>query len=142
MTVADGSVRPSGRDVRRGVGLGELARACTRESVLAPIALALIAVHIVDDNFLQPQPGMSAGDHLVSGLVPLAVLLVAASVYGRLRAGSRAAVAIFLGVFGIVVGGSEAVYYSLKVGPSGDDYTGFVALGAGLLLVSVGAATL
>jgi hypothetical protein len=107
-----------------------------------PVALALVAVHIVDDNFLQPQPGMSAGDHLVSGLVPLAVLLLAASVYGRLRAGSRAAIAIFLGVFGIVVGASEAVYYSLKVGASGDDYSGFVALGAGLLLVSVGAATL
>jgi dienelactone hydrolase len=107
-----------------------------------PVALALVAVHIVDDNFLQPQPGMSAGDHLVSGLVPLAVLLLAAPVYGRLRAGSRAAIAIFLGAFGIVIGASEAVYYSLKVGPSGDDYTGFVALGAGLLLVSVGAATL
>ena len=142
MTVADGSVRPSGRSVRRGVGLGQLARTCTRESVLVPVALALIAVHIVDDNFLQPQPGMSAGDHLVSGLVPLAVLLLSASVYGRLRAGSRAAIAIFLGAFGIVVGASEAVYYSLKVGPSGDDYTGFVALGAGFALVCVGAATL
>ena len=91
MTVADGSVRPSGRSVRRGVGLGRLARACAQESVVAPVALALIAVHIVDDNFLQPQPGMSAGDHLVSCLVPLAVLLLSASVYGRLRAGSRAA---------------------------------------------------
>jgi len=47
---------------------------------VVPVALALIAVHIVDDNFLQPQPGMSAGDHLVSGLVPLAVLLLSASV--------------------------------------------------------------
>jgi uncharacterized protein len=141
VTVADGSVRPSGRDVRRGVGLGEIARTCTRESVLAPVALALIAVHIVDDNFLQPQAGMSAGDHLVSGLVPLAVLLLSASVYGRLRAGSRAAIAIFLGAFGITVG-AEALYYTLKVGPSGDDYSGFVALGAGVVLVCVGAATL
>jgi len=49
VTVADGSVRPSGRSVRRGVGLCPLARACTRESVLAPVALALIAVHVVDD---------------------------------------------------------------------------------------------
>jgi len=63
-------------------------------------------------------------------------------VYGRLRAGSRATIAIFLGALGIVVGASEAIYYSLKVGPSGDDYTGFVAIGAGLVLLCVGAATL
>jgi len=52
------------------------------------------------------------------------------------------ATAVAIGAFGIAVGASEAVYYSLKVGPSGDDYTGFVALGAGVVLVCVGAATL
>ena len=30
---------------------------------------------MVDDNFLQPQPGTSASDHLTSGLVPVAILL-------------------------------------------------------------------
>ena len=39
----------------------------------------------LDDNFLQPQPGTSAGDHLASGLVPLAILARAALVYPRLR---------------------------------------------------------
>ena len=37
-------------------------------------SLAVSALHVLDDNFLQPQPGTSAGDHLVSGLVPCAVL--------------------------------------------------------------------
>ncbi len=40
------------------------------------------------------------------------------------------------------MGAGEAVYYSLAVGPSGDDYTGFLALAAGLLLIGVGATTL
>ena len=36
------------------------------------------------------EPGTSAADHLVSGLVPLAALAAAAACYGRLRAGLRA----------------------------------------------------
>ena len=98
----------------------------------------MIAVHIVDDNFVQPQPGTSARDHLVSGLVPLAVLALAAVMYPRLSGGGRAAVALVLGVFGIVAG-SEAVYYTIDPGPSGDDYTGLLSFPAGLVLVAVGA---
>ena len=60
------------------------------ESRLARGALAVVALHVADDNFLQPQPGTSAADHLVSGLVPLAVLALAAWAYPRLRAGFRA----------------------------------------------------
>ena len=36
----------------------------------------------------------------------------------------------------------EAGYYSLRVGPSGDDYTGLLALAAGILLLGLGVATL
>jgi hypothetical protein len=42
------------------------------------LGVALIALHVLDDNYLQPQPGTSPGDHLVSGLVPLAVLALVA----------------------------------------------------------------
>lgn len=31
------------------------------------IAAGVAALHVADDSFLQPQPGTSAGDHLVSG---------------------------------------------------------------------------
>jgi hypothetical protein len=47
-------------------------------------------VHVLDDNFVQPQPGTSAGDHVVSGLVRLAVLGLAMWAYPRLRGGRRA----------------------------------------------------
>ena len=119
---------------------GVWARVAT-ERALATAAIAVVALHVVDDSFLQPQPGTSAGDHLVSGLAPLALLALVAWAYPRLRPGLRAAIALVLGGFGIVAG-VEAVYYTTKSGPSGDDFTGLASILAGLLLVGVGAVTL
>jgi hypothetical protein len=112
------------------------------EVVLARVALGVAALHVVDDNFLQPQPGTSAGDHLVSGLVPTALLLLAAWAYPRLRPGARAVLAIGVGMFTVAMGIGEAGYYTRENGPSGDDYTGLLAIPAGLLLIGVGLATL
>ena len=111
------------------------------EAVAARAALGVVALHVADDNFLQPQPGTSASDHLVSGLVPLAVLVLVAWAYPRLRAGLRATLALFLGGFGVVTG-VEAVYYTAKGTVSGDDFTGFLAIVAGVLLVAIGVVTL
>ena len=114
------------------------------EGLEYPLVLAAvggIALHVVDDSFLQPQPGTSAGDHLVSGFVPLAVLALAAAAYPRLRGGARAVIALVLGVFGIVVS-IEAVHYTREVGPSGDDFTGLLAIPAGIALLGVGLVTL
>jgi uncharacterized protein len=113
----------------------------SREATVFRLAILVIAVHVVDDNFLQPQPGTSAGDHVVSGLVPLTVLALAAWASPRLRGGWRGAMALALGVLGIAAG-IEAAHYANKVGPSGDDFTGLLCLPAGLLLLGVGAATL
>jgi hypothetical protein len=111
------------------------------ESTVAVAALGIVALHVLDDSFLQPEPGMSAGDHLVSGLVPAALVVGAAVVYRRLRPGARAALALVFGVFGIACG-IEAAYYTLNGGPSGDDFTGWLSLAAGLVLVGLGAVTL
>ena len=104
-------------------------------------ALAVIALHVVDDSYLQPEPGMSATDHLASGLVPIALLTAAAVAYRRLRPGGRAALALSFGIFGIA-SGVEAVYYTLNGGPSGDDFTGWLTLAAGLLLFGLGVVVL
>jgi uncharacterized protein len=108
---------------------------------LVRLALGVVALHVVDDNFLQPNPGTGAADHLVSGFVPLALVAAAAAGYGRLRAGARGATALLSGFFGVLFG-TEAVYYTQAVGPSGDDYTGLVSIAAGLLLLGVGGVTL
>jgi hypothetical protein len=112
-----------------------------RETLLYLIGVALIALHVVDDNYAQPEPGMAPGDHLISGLVPLALLGLAAWAYPRLRGGRRAALALALGVAGIA-GGIEGYYYARELGPSGDDFTGLLSLAAGVLLLGLGAVTL
>jgi fermentation-respiration switch protein FrsA (DUF1100 family) len=112
-----------------------------RERALVVLGVGVIAVHIVDDSFVQPQPGTSAADHLVGGLVPLALLGLAVLAYPRLRAGWRAVLALLLGVFGLGTA-SEGWYYAREVGASGDDYTGLLTIPAGLLLLGVGIVTL
>jgi hypothetical protein len=112
------------------------------EAGLARLALGIAALHVVDDNFLQPQPGTSAGDHLVGGLVQVALFVLAAWAYPRLRPGARAILAIGFGVFTLVMGIGEAGYYTRENGPSGDDYTGLLAIPAGFLLVAIGLVTL
>jgi uncharacterized protein len=111
------------------------------ERTLVRVCVGAIALHVVDDSFVQPQPGTSATDHLVGGLVPLTVLVAAAVAYPRLRAGWRAVVALLLGVFGLGTA-SEAWYYTREVGASGDDYTGLLTIPAGLILLAVGVVTL
>jgi hypothetical protein len=100
-----------------------------------------VALHLVDDSFLQPEPGTSADDHLASGLVPLALLGVLAAAYRRGRAGVRATIAMALGLFGLTAGAAEGGYHLVTVGPSGDDYTGLLAMLGGLLLLSLGERT-
>jgi hypothetical protein len=79
-----------GREGRTRSRVAGLARTARREEVLFRIGVGLVALHVVDDSFLQPQPGTSAGDHLAGGLIPVGVLLAVAVLYSRLRPGLRA----------------------------------------------------
>jgi uncharacterized protein len=112
------------------------------ESILAIGSLGIIGLHIADDSFLNPEPGTSPVDHLPSGLIPLAALAVAAAAYRSARAGLRATTALVAGLLALVIGGSSAGYETVTVGPSGDDYTGLLAIPAGFLLVGLGVVTL
>ncbi|HET7554185.1 MAG TPA: CocE/NonD family hydrolase [Gaiellaceae bacterium] len=121
--------------------LRERAGAARVETKVAAAGLAAVGVHVLDDSFFQPEPGTSAADHLVSGLGPVAVLAVAAMAYPRLRPGFQAALAIVLGLFGVVAGSVEPAYYGPDAGLSGDDFTGLVAVAGGAALVAVGTRT-
>jgi fermentation-respiration switch protein FrsA (DUF1100 family) len=117
------------------------ARLRSTTTIVARIAIVLMALHVVDDSFLQPEPGTGFDDHLVSGLVPLAGLALAAWAFPRIRAGGRAAVALVLAPFAIVLG-AEAVHHWRSGGLSGDDYSGLLAIAAGVALFAVAATTL
>ena len=112
-----------------------------RTTLLFWIGLALIALHVLDDNVVQPQPGTSPGDHVVSTLVPLALLGLAAWGFPRVSGGRQGALALVFGVLGIAAG-IEGFHYARTVGASGDDFTGLLCLPTGLLLIGLGITTL
>ena len=93
---------------------------------IAQAALGVMALHVADDSFLQPAAGTSAADHLVSGLVPILLLALAAWAWPRVRPGVAAAAGIALGLFGVALA-AEAVFYWGATGLSGDDFTGLAA---------------
>ena len=95
-------------------------------------AVTLIALHILDDELLQPLPGTSISDHLPAAVLPLAVALVAAWLYPRLRAGLRGGIALVFGILSIVAG------MIALGGVSGDSVSG--SDGSGLLLLPTGLA--
>ncbi len=80
-TIAHPGPRPS-------AALAGRIAAVQAETTLVRLALSVLALHVVDDNFLQPEPRTSPADHLISGLVPLALLAAAAIAYARLADGT------------------------------------------------------
>jgi hypothetical protein len=95
-------------------------------------ALVVVMLAVADDAFLHPEPGTSAGDHLASGLVPLAcaaLLIVAAR---RLPDLVRGWLGIFAGSLAIVAGATDGVRHVTVV----------LAGVAGVVLVALGVATL
>ena len=74
--IEEGEARVAGFDVRT-------------EHAQVRSAIGLVGLHVVDDNFLQPEPGMGAVDHLPGGLTLLALVATGAWAYTRVRAGAR-----------------------------------------------------
>ena len=113
-----------------------------RTDVLAfSAATVVLGLHAVVDSFVAPEPGTGPGDHLLRGAASLGILAVAAAVYPRLPAGGRAALAIVLGALALE-GGALAVADARAVGARGEDWTGFVLLPFGVLLLGSAGALL
>ncbi len=126
-----------GPDAREGGSSPHGRRARDRETTIVVLCVAVLVVHVLDDNFMQPEPGTAAGDHLASGLIPVLLLAATAAAYPHLRAGVRAVVAMTLGVLGLVIG-APAAYYLHHRAVEGDHYTGLLALVAGAVLLLAG----
>ena len=102
---------------------------------------AIVAVHAAVDSFFAPEPGTSLDDHLVRGSVSLAMLGLAIVVFPRVRSAARAAIAAALGVL-VLEGAGLAIADARAVGARGEDWTGFLLLPVGLVLLGLAAVLL
>ncbi|MFI5250575.1 MAG: alpha/beta hydrolase [Gemmatimonadales bacterium] len=125
------------------VGLAPRARVLVRDRVrLFQVGAAVIAIAVADDAFVHPEPGTSSGDHLASGLIPIAIAVLAALAYPRLRAGVRACLALVFGALALDAGIVDGVRHVAINTMSGDDLTAILAAFAGVGLLVLGAVTL
>ena len=99
------------------------------------IALGAIALHVLDGAFVDRQPGTAAADHVVSGLVPVAILACLAIAYPRLPAWWQSVLAGSAGVLAVVAAAGVSVRHVAGQGFGGDDATGLLAGLAGVALL-------
>jgi uncharacterized protein len=104
-------------------------------------ATAIVALHAAVDSFIAPEPGTGPDDHLLRGSSSLALLTVAAVVFPRLPLGGRAALAAGLGALALE-GAALAIADATAVGARGEDWTGFLLLPVGLVLLGLSTALL
>jgi len=104
-----------------------------RGRVAAWVAFTLLAVHVVDESFVQPRAGTSASDHLASALIPVAILVIAATIAGQSRAGVAATIAVVFGSLGVIAGAVDATQHDGRV---------LLSAPAGLALLFIGVASL
>jgi dienelactone hydrolase len=100
-------------------------------------ALGAVGVRVADDAFLQRAHGVAVGDHLLSGVVPLTCLAVAAWVVCHSSGALRGLVLLLAGLFG-VVGGMELFVETGATagGVQSDDLTGALSIAGGVVLVA------
>jgi uncharacterized protein len=127
------------RDAARTRGPRPARRA---ETLAFRLAMAAAALWVVDDAFWHREPGTAVGDHLVSGLVPVALAALLAFAYPRLRPGARALAALTAGPLMIVAGVVDGFRHVAVDRVGGDDVTAILAAVAGIALVVLGATVL
>ena len=102
------------------------------------IALAFAALSVLDDAFWHPEPGTSAGDHVVAALIPVTIAALLAAAYPRLRPGARIVAAFTAGVLMVVAGVTDGVRHDAIDRLAGDDVTAIAAAVAGVVLIVLG----
>src|SRR5688500_16954833 len=113
-----------------------------REVISVRVALGFVALAVADDAFVHPEQGTAAEDHVVSGILPLAIAGVLALVYPRLRAGARGAIAIVAGLLAATAGVADGYRHVVVDRMAGDDLTAMLAALAGAVLIGLGVHTL
>ena len=109
-----------------------------RETLVFRVAMAAVTLALIDDAFLHPEPGTSAGDHLASGLAPLAIAVALALAYPRLRSGARAVAALVCGALAVTAGMADGFRHVAIDRIAGDDVAVMIAGVAGIALLALG----
>ena len=107
------------------------------ETIVFAGATTVALVHALDDAFLNRQPGVEIGQHALAAVIALVVGVGAVLVFRRLRPGIRAAVAVVFGILAIVNGALHVAHVA-GIGAAASDYTGVLAVAAGVVLVALG----
>ena len=105
-----------------------------RETAVARVAIAVVGLHYADVAFLQPEPGVSAGDHLVSGLVPIGLLGPWLSVIRGCGPGPPGDPRDLSRAVRARLDHRDVGRHVIGEGPAGADYTGVLAAVAGAML--------
>jgi uncharacterized protein len=136
MTTTEAAIRPA--DETEGTDQANRssasARAVPRTAQLAFTGgTAVLAAHVLVSAFITPRPGTTSSDHIVSALVPLALVGLAAWLFPRLTPVWQAGMSLVLGVI-TLVGGAVA----LNGGRGLSGWTGVLLVPAGMALVGLG----
>jgi fermentation-respiration switch protein FrsA (DUF1100 family) len=102
-------------------------------------ATAVALLHALDDAFVNRQPGVDVDQHALAAAISLAAGVSAIVAFPRLRPGFRAGISLVFGVFAIVNGALHVRHIVLD-DAAASDYTGVLAVAAGVVLVVLGLA--
>jgi pimeloyl-ACP methyl ester carboxylesterase len=109
----------------------------TKEATLFSVGALLLAIHTLDDAFVQPEAGSAASDNLLTGLAGVAIVMAMALSYSRLRTGWRAAAAFFTGTYALVTALAIHVPHAVSLGFGGSDFTALASGASGLWLAGI-----
>ena len=112
----------------------------TRGHRVFALALGVIAVAVAWRAFIAPAAGTSAGEHVISGGVPIAVAAALVITYARIPVWARAWVWLVCGALAVSAGAAGALRATVAGSPSAADLVGLAGLGAGVALVAGGLA--
>ena len=108
-----------------------------RETIVFRGATAVALVHALDDAFLDRQPGVDLSQHALAAVISLAGGVAAMVAFPRLRPGVRTAIGLVFGTLATTNGAMHVVHIA-KDGPAQSDFTGVLALIAGIVLIGLG----
>jgi hypothetical protein len=107
----------------------------SRDHAIFASAMAVEAVHLLDDGCINPHDGAT---DIASTVISIGIAVAAVALYGRMPVWARALLAGLFGLAGLAAGLEMHVVPALQDGATGSDYTGFghAAAGAVLLMLS------